>query len=219
MSPCPRVAVPGRVLPCPRCHPARPEPLGPARLLVAHPGRPRLPGSALHPDPGVPSHLHQHQLGRCHLAPATGSEPLPQPQPPSAPSAAAIAAAPAPRGLPAPRLPRHQKNPRRGQEMPQGLRHRAPGAVVHGVPLEKGLPALPGLNSHLEFPQEFGNPLRNLGIPSGIWEFPHKSRNSLTNPGISSLLQAGTEFCRRIPLSPPEFPQGFGNCLIAASRD
>ncbi|XP_031960046.1 zinc finger protein 395 isoform X3 [Corvus moneduloides] len=131
--------------------PARPEPLG-ARLLLAHPGRPRLPGE----------------------------EPLPEPQ--RAPGAAAAAPAPAARGLPAPRLPQHQESPRRSQEMPQGLRHRAPGSVVHGLPLEKGLPALPGLrpapillSSHLEFPRESWNSHENPGIPHCCKQGPWRS--------------------------------------------
>ncbi|XP_037986438.1 wiskott-Aldrich syndrome protein homolog 1-like [Motacilla alba alba] len=123
--------------------------------------------SATSPLPSLSPVSATCSLPECHLPPAvpvTGAEPLPQPQRPSGPSAAAIAAAPAPRGLPAPRLPHRQKNPRRSQEMPQGLRHRAPGAVVHGVPLEKGLPALPGLNSLLDSLLPTRNSLRNLGI-------------------------------------------------------
>lgn len=30
--------------------------------------------------------------------------------------------------------------------MPQGIRHRAPVPVVHSLPLEEGVPALPGLS-------------------------------------------------------------------------
>lgn len=30
--------------------------------------------------------------------------------------------------------------------MPQGVWHRAPGPVVHSLPVEEGLPALPGLS-------------------------------------------------------------------------
>lgn len=30
--------------------------------------------------------------------------------------------------------------------MPEGVRHRAPGPVVHSLPLEKSLPAIFGLN-------------------------------------------------------------------------
>lgn len=38
-----------------------------------------------------------------------------------------------------------QKDPRRGKKVPKGVRHRAPGSVVHRVPLEKSLPAVCGL--------------------------------------------------------------------------
>lgn len=38
-----------------------------------------------------------------------------------------------------------QEGPRGGQEVPQGVRGGAQRSVVHRLPLEKGLPALPGL--------------------------------------------------------------------------
>lgn len=38
-----------------------------------------------------------------------------------------------------------QEDPQRGQEVPQGVRHRTQGPVVHGLPLEESLSALPGL--------------------------------------------------------------------------
>lgn len=40
-----------------------------------------------------------------------------------------------------------QEGPRGGQEVPQGVRGGAQGSVVHRLPLEKGLPALPGLEA------------------------------------------------------------------------
>lgn len=39
-----------------------------------------------------------------------------------------------------------QEAPGRGQEVPEGVRHGESGHVVHSLPLEEGLPALPGLN-------------------------------------------------------------------------
>lgn len=39
-----------------------------------------------------------------------------------------------------------QEGPWGGQEVPQGVWDRAPGPVVHRLPLEESLPALPGLN-------------------------------------------------------------------------
>jgi len=40
-----------------------------------------------------------------------------------------------------------QERSRGGQEVPQGVRSGAQGSVVHRLPLEKGLPALPRLNA------------------------------------------------------------------------
>lgn len=39
-----------------------------------------------------------------------------------------------------------EEAPRGRQEVPEGVRHGAPGAVVHGLPVEEGLPAIPGLS-------------------------------------------------------------------------
>ena len=39
-----------------------------------------------------------------------------------------------------------QEAPGRGQEVPEGVRHGESGHVVHGLPLEEGLPAFPGLS-------------------------------------------------------------------------
>ncbi|XP_036085044.1 SLC2A4 regulator isoform X1 [Rousettus aegyptiacus] len=41
----------------------------------------------------------------------------------------------------------YQEAPRRRQEVSEGVRNGAPGPVVHGLPLEEGLPALPGLSA------------------------------------------------------------------------
>lgn len=46
-----------------------------------------------------------------------------------------------------PLLPVRQEVPRRGEEVPQGVRHGEPRHVVHGLPLEESLPEVCGLRA------------------------------------------------------------------------
>ncbi|KAK2529148.1 hypothetical protein Q9966_009467 [Columba livia] len=94
------------------------------------------PDPVLGAPPAPPSLCHVHTDHAYQGCPAP-------PRPPVPPATAAP---------PPPQTALHaQEAAGGGQEVPQGVRHGEPGAVVHGVPLEEGLSALPRLRRRRHF--------------------------------------------------------------------
>lgn len=143
--------------------------------LVSSPGLPDPPtaiGVPHYPHPATTQATGRAQVSHCCRAPSRPLSParVPRCDCPLCPQAAAG----------------------RGQEVPQGVRHGASGDVVHGVPLEEGVPALPRLTEPrrslllAHFALEV--PSRPPGRAPGLRERPPESFMHTHSPPATELV-------------------------------